>query len=227
MPLVMHRMMDALREAREVGALILDVDNGDMDGRVRSIDLMMRVIAYLVEQGFEIEHPRSPRDWYSVMVKDDESGRWIPCNITISAGGADNFTNKHAIVYSCTTLEKEDMPKVMNYDHMFQLVRRNMKVARDRSKEYYMIFLHKRRPFVLVRSLCDIKFLRSNPSNPIQIEWNKEMKLRAILSFLHESPEQTFERFRGVLAASFHGIQRTMRVVTIPIRSSSISRMPS
>lgn len=219
MPQVMKNIMEALKDAKEGGFLILDRDDEGMDGRMGSVFLKDRVISFLQGFGFDIELSSSPREWYSMLVKDPISGRKIPCNITISGGGSDNFTNKRAVVYSCTNLEKEEIPKTMSYDEMFQLVKDNLKEERDRSKEYYMIFLHKMRPFVLVRSLCDIKYLRANPSNPIQIEWLKEVKHRAPLSFLYDSPHEVFERFRGVLAKSYDGIQRRMKVVKNPIRS--------
>lgn len=226
MPQVMRSVMDVLQDARERGVLILDAHDDGLDGRVGSIYLKRRVIAFLRGYGFDVEDARSPRDWYSMLVRDPNTNEMIPCNITISSGGGDNFTIKHPIVYSCTTLEKEDIPNMMGYEDMYDLVHRNLKAQRNPLKEYYMIFLHKRRSHVVVRSLCDVKYFRSNPSNHIQIEWMKEVKFRGSISVIHETPLQVFERVRNVLAESFHGAQRRMEIVTRPmVRSTSASRM--
>lgn len=219
MPKAMRDVLDALVRARSRGDLIFDEDNMDTDGRIKSIYLKKRVIDFLRSSSFEIKDARSPRDWYSMLVKDEETRTWVPCNITISNGGTDNFANKHAIVYSCTNLGRHGIPCMMGYQDMFHLASNNMRGERDTSKEYYMIYLHKRKPQVIVRSLCDIKYFCSNPSNHIQIAWGKEMRFRASRSVLYETPSQFFERVRGVLASSYQGIQDRMGVVAQPLRA--------
>ena len=214
MPLVMKRIREELKLARNNGSLILDMSNEGLDGRIGSIYLSTLVIELLNKKGFVIEEARNARDWYSIIVHDPTTGVRIPCKITISGGGSDNFSNKHAILYSCTDLGIEDIPKVLSYDDMFHYVRKNVRRQRDPAEEYYMIYLHKTKPVVAVRSLCDIKYFRANPSNHLQINWNKEIKYRAEDSTMHVSPAEVFEAIRSTLAVSYDGIKRRMQVVT-------------
>lgn len=217
-PHIMDNVRRCLEYATQNGQLILDrCDEDIIDGRIGSVYMKKRVIDFLKDNGFEIRDSRTCRDWYSMIVVDPQEGIEIPCNITISNGGADNFHNKSAIVYSCTNLGIEEIPKMMSYDDMYNLVKDNIGSSRDRKKEYYMIFLNKRKAKVVVRSLCDIMYFRSNPSNHLQIEWNKEIKHRGQVSILCDSPLDVFERIREVLAESFTNMNERMKIVTTPM----------
>lgn len=213
----MENVRRCLEYASQNGKLILDRGDEDMiDGRIGSVYMKKRVIEFLKENGFDVRDPRTCRDWYSMIVYDPQEDIEIPCNITISNGGADNFHNKSAIVYTCTTLGIKDIPKMMSYEEMYNLVKQNIAPSRDRKNEYYMIFLNKRKAKVVVRSLCDMVYFRSNPSNHLQIEWNKEMH-RGQVSLRYDSPLEVFELIREVLAESFTNMNERMKIVTTPM----------
>lgn len=219
MPRIMRKVMHCLTEARHNGELILDAHNHGDDGRVRSIYLKSRVISYLRDHGFHVKAARTPRDWFSFVIHDVQSGIDVPCNITISSGGCDNFHNKHAIVYSCADVDMNALPKTMSYTKMFDMVRANLREVRNRKREYYMIFLHKHKPSVVVRSLCDVVHFRPNPSNHLQINWSKELNMRGPYASTMDTPSVFFERIRQVLVESYEGMHEQMRVVTEPMEA--------
>lgn len=222
-PLVIKKMLETLEWARQTGALVLDCNSDGIDGRLTSIQMKRRVIEFLERKGFEVKQASNPRAWYSMLLRNPANGDMIPCNITISMGGADNFHNKNAILYTLTTLDVENIPRVMNYEYMYELAKRHLRLSRDSDKEYYMIYLHKKKPFVVVRSLCDITYFRANPSNHLQIDWTKEIKYKGKWSFVNDTPHQVFERIRGFLAESYKGIKQNMQVVTKPLTLRKIS----
>lgn len=216
-PSVLCQIVDRLQHARKTGHLILDRDANGMDGRISSVHLKARILDFLKDSGFAVEAARTPRDWYSMAVYDAESDTHIPCKLVVSNGGADNFHNKHAIVYSCTNLPLGSLPSHMNYEQMYNLVRDNLRPWRDYNHEYFLIFIHKRKPVVALRSLCDVEFFMANASNHLQISWNKEVRFRGTIAMSQVSTWDAFERIRSVLTTSFRTMWDRVQAVMRPM----------
>lgn len=201
-PKVLHEASRHLRHRLQDRALCRE----NTDGRINSIKDEETVLTCLREQ-FEVKRPKD-RHWYDASIHDPESNHWIPINIKVTEGGCDNALNKKAIVYSYSTLVEEDIPSNMHFNKMVELVQNNLKPARDPCKEYYYMCIDKHDKSVLVRSLCDVQELRSNPQNWLQIHWKKEWAIH-----VDELPPRTvsesFHRVKNIIRESMYKIVAT------------------
>jgi hypothetical protein len=141
------------------------------DGRVASIEKEDDVINALLSRYDCIKGKK--RHWFDIAIKDI-TGEWIYCNIKISNGKTDNALQKKGIVHSLTNLHESRIPGSMNMNTMHRLLVSNMLDNRNYYREYYYIYLDKNENVVIIRSLCDIEYMQSNPSNILQINWCKE-----------------------------------------------------
>lgn len=170
------------------------------DGRINSIRDETSVIERLRE-AFHVEKPTSTRHWYDVLLYPEvENARPIPINIKVSCGGTDNALDKKAIVYSFTILEEDQIPGAMSFNGMCQLVKEYRKRERDTAKEYYYLYIDKNDGTVVLRSICDIQNMVSNPLNWMQIAWKKEKSIQETL--IDPDLDICYERVRKTLAAS-------------------------
>lgn len=173
------------------------------DGRVASIEKETDVIDALQSKfGADCKKGKK-REWFDVAFKGP-SGEWIYCNIKISnsrSKTADNALQKKGIVHSLTKLHESRIPNQMNFNTMHRLLMAEPLSERNYYREYYYIHLDKNENVVMIRSVCDIIHMQSNPSNILQISWGKE-KQRLELVEVCESIEEIREKICNVIVAS-------------------------
>lgn len=114
------------------------------------------------------------RHWYDIAYHTKRATYYI--NIKISNGGCDNAFNKKAIVYSLSSLSEDRIPNTMSFNTLYDLIYNYPLDVRTPEKEYYYLYIDKLDGSVFARSICDISYWVSNPTNTLQIQWSKEKK---------------------------------------------------
>lgn len=154
----------------EASANIKPIIPSALDGRISSAlaeqqyltNLRKHVIA--INPAIKCVIPQK-RAWCDIFIAD------IPINLKITNGGTDNAFNKNAIHY---TLFGKTIPTT-SFQAWSQLIRQSkIPLKRSKSKEYHYLVYHKKTNKTIFKSILDISEYKSNPSNIIQINWNRE-----------------------------------------------------
>lgn len=123
-----------------------------------------------------------PRSCGDILVK--MNGIWQPVNIKTTKGTIDNATSKTGIVFAFTDLFLETIPAQMNENRMWELIEEHKKHVEG--KDYwYLTFDKNNMSQVRAYGLKQIRHWKSNPSNDLQIHWEKQWE--------DESEDLTFE----------------------------------
>jgi hypothetical protein len=163
-PAVMFELETYLKECK------LNMKNGQEDGRIGSVELEKIVVDKIAEKFESIKPP--PRHWYDIALYDND--QIIYCNVKISTGNTDNANQKKAIIHSFTNVNEAKIKPNMNFNQMLRLINSDLLEVRNYHREYYYIYIDKTDGSIIIRSLCDIVNLQSNPCNYLQINWKKE-----------------------------------------------------
>ena len=149
------------------------VNKSNDEGRVNSkLDEDSIIEILKIKFGKKIQTPQI-RDMADFVLK---VGHSIPVNIKTSIGSSDNATSKLGILYSFTDMTYEEMPKTISWNKMFALLEKRKK---DLKRDYYYLCIDKNdTKNVLCRGLKEVVEWRTNPSNNLQINWEKEKKTK-------------------------------------------------
>jgi hypothetical protein len=111
--------------------------------------------------------PSKIRGWYDFLYKG------YPVNIKITKGSTDNAFNKKSLIYSLTTHDINSISSSSNWKSFSKYISSKIKDTRD-FKEYYYLVIFKDGRLPIIKSVIDIVNIKSNPTNILQINWNKE-----------------------------------------------------
>lgn len=137
--------------------------NYSNDGRINSI-FDENTILDILEKKFKIIR-QSPRSWCDLIYEG------YPINIKITNGTtADNAFNKKGLIYSCCSIDT--IPNSLN----FRQLKKHMDIIKSHRdfKEYYYLVFFKTTRIPIIKSLLDIQSIKPNPTNILQINWDKE-----------------------------------------------------
>lgn len=125
--------------------------------------------------------PCKIRGWYDFLYKG------YPVNIKITKGSTDNAFNKKSLIYSLTTNDINSISSSSNWKSFSKYISCKIKDTRD-FKEYYYLVIFKDGRLPIIKSIIDIVNLKSNPTNILQINWNKEFidSIKFQKDFKHE-----------------------------------------
>jgi len=116
------------------------------------------------------------RSFGDIIVLDYDGVTRHPVNIKTSIGSSDNSFSKGGTVFAFTNLHDTMIPKSMNFDKMNTLIKNN-NIDVPSTKDYWYLCINKKDPSkVIVRGMKQINnwVININPSNVLQINWNKE-----------------------------------------------------
>lgn len=150
----------------------------------------------LKESSFKycIKEP-APRHCGDILVKMNEI--WQPVNIKTTRGTTDNATSKSGLIFSLTGLLLEEIPPSMTEKKMWELIRENKKEVEG--KDYWYLTLDKKdMSQVRAYGLKQIKHWKSNPSNDLQIHWEKQWQ--------DESDDLSFEEAYNLIEEKWEEI---------------------
>jgi hypothetical protein len=128
-----------------------------------------------------IQTSPSQHSWYDFSYK--KGRRHLFFNIKVSKGGCIDAFNKSACIYSLTTIPLAEIPlHGMSLNTMVHLMKKFPRTTRDRSKEYYYIFIDKRNGDCFIKSMCDIQNWVPTTHNLLQIHWDKEKNSKCVVN---------------------------------------------
>jgi len=145
-----------------------DGNDGRLVSAIKEKPLLDILENLLVEEFPFIKITRpSARFWADIFING------IPINLKISSCKTDNAFNKSSIKNTC--LQTEDSMGSCNFNRLYENLVEGLKPeTRNLKTEYHYLVFDKKSGNVLCKSILDIKTYKSNPSNILQINWNKE-----------------------------------------------------
>ena len=170
--------------------------NGNVEGEGRGGSLLdegsvkRALFNHPVFRDYTIDVPA--RGFADIIILDYDKKTKHAVNIKTSIGSCDNATSKGGFLYAFTDLEIDDIPKSMNWIKFENLLQKHQKDIPH--KDYYFLCIDKNDSTeVLIRGCKSIRnwIENANPSNLLQINWNKEKK--------SEPVEQTHEEARETI----------------------------
>lgn len=185
-PYELQLIVDFLRSANLTAASPI---NGE--GRVASLkdeEVVTNIILNDATLNKFVKKP-PPRSCGDILVHTN--GCWQPVNVKTTKGTVDNATSKKGIVFSFTSLELSEIPDSLDDKKMFDMIRSNKKEVEG--KDYWYLTLNKKNMSeVRAYGLKQIKNWKSNPSNELQINWEKQWQDKSVdLTF-----EESYKTFR-------------------------------
>ena len=142
-----------------------------------------------------------PRGFGDVTVIDYDGKTKYVVNIKTSFGTSDNATSKIGFLYALTDMEPEEMPGAMNWKKFYELLQ--SRKADIPAKDYWFLSVDKNdSKEIMIRGAKQINCWtqNANPSNLLQINWNKEKSLLPL--------ERTYDEAYEVLVG---GIKQCMK----------------
>ena len=166
-PQILNDIVTALR-----GANLIAVTEDD-EGRVNSKKDENNVIEWLMAQPqFNgAVRPVALRA-FGDMIVTDENGTDHYVNIKTSRGSNDNAFSKLGFLWAFTDLPIEKMPRSIGNNKWFELITKH---RANINRDYWFLSLDKNdMSHVIIRGVKQIQFWGRNPTNNLQINWQKE-----------------------------------------------------
>ena len=173
-PQILNDIVNALTTSK------LKAVTENAEGRVNSKKDEDKIIAWLMKQPqFEGKiHDSSLRGFGDMEVIDNDNVRHV-VNIKTSIGSSDNAFSKLGILWALTDLTMQDfedlkISKKISDEKFAELI---LKHKKETDRDYWFLTLDKNDfSHVMVRGVKQITNWGKNPTNNLQIQWNKEHK---------------------------------------------------
>lgn len=113
------------------------------------------------------------RGFGDMLVKDYNLEDFHVVNIKTNSKSSDNATSKLGILWAFTNIPYEELPKSMSWKVFLNLLKNN----KDNSRDYWFLAVDKEDSSIVTVRGCKqiVNWVEnSNPSNLLQINWNKE-----------------------------------------------------
>lgn len=178
-PKILNDIVEALKKSN------LKAVNENTEGRVNSKKDEDKIIAWLQKQPkFKNRIQAGVLRSFSDMIVIDYDGSKHVVNIKTSIGSSDNAFSKLGILWAFTdlTIEQYAEFKIANKISDKKFAELIIKYKKETTRDYWFLSLDKKDfSHVIVRGVKQITHWSKNPTNNLQIMWNKE----------HESPPNT------------------------------------
>jgi hypothetical protein len=171
-PTILNDIVEALKKSN------LKAVNENTEGRVNSKKDEDKIIAWLEKQPkFDGRiKPGSLRGFGDIVVVD-YTGIEHVVNIKTSVGSSDNAFSKLGILWALTDLTLDDYQdlKIANKISDSKFAELIIKHKKETDRDYWFLSLDKKDfSHVIVRGVKQIIHWGKNPTNNLQIQWNKE-----------------------------------------------------
>jgi len=171
-PQILNDIVEALKKSN------LRAVSENSEGRVNSKKDEDKIIAWLQKQPqFAGRIKEGVLRSFSDMIVVDDQGIEHVVNIKTSVGSSDNAFSKLGILWALTDLTVEDYKrlKISNKIKDAQFAELVVKHKKETDRDYWYLSLDKKNfSHVLVRGVKQITHWGKNPTNNLQIVWNKE-----------------------------------------------------
>lgn len=170
-PKILNEAVEALKNAG------LTAVTEDDEGRVNSKKDETNVIDWLMAQPkFSGKvRPVGLRQFGDAIFTDD-NGVDHYVNIKTSIGSSDNAFSKLGFLWAFTDLSIEDMPSKISNAKWFEMISKHKK---ETDRDYWFLSFDKSdMSKVMVRGVKQIQHWGKNPTNNLQIIWNKEHEVQ-------------------------------------------------
>ena len=171
-PAILNEIVTALRTSN------LKAVNENTEGRVNSKKDEDKIIAWLQRQPqFAGRIKEGVLRSFSDMIAVDDQGIEHVVNIKTSVGSSDNAFSKLGILWALTDLTIEDYKKlkISNKISDTKFAELVIKHKKETDRDYWFLSLDKNNfSHVMVRGVKQITHWGKNPTNNLQIVWNKE-----------------------------------------------------
>ena len=171
-PQILNDIVEALKKSN------LRAVSENSEGRVNSKKDEDKIIAWLQKQPqFAGRIKEGVLRSFSDMIAVDDQGIEHVVNIKTSVGSSDNAFSKLGILWALTDLTVEDYKKlkISNKIKDARFAELVVKHKKETDRDYWYLSLDKKNfSHVLVRGVKQITHWGKNPTNNLQIVWNKE-----------------------------------------------------
>ena len=171
-PQILNDIVEALKKSN------LRAVSENSEGRVNSKKDEDKIIAWLQKQPqFAARIKEGVLRSFSDMIVVDDQGIEHVVNIKTSVGSSDNAFSKLGILWALTDLTIEDYKKlkISNKISDTKFAELVIKHKKETDRDYWFLSLDKNNfSHVLVRGVKQITHWGKNPTNNLQIVWNKE-----------------------------------------------------
>ena len=171
-PQILNDIVEALKKSN------LKAVTENTEGRVNSKKDEDKIIAWLQKQPqFAGRIKEGVLRSFSDMIAVDDQGIEHVVNIKTSVGSSDNAFSKLGILWALTDLTVEDYKKlkISNKIKDARFAELVVKHKKETDRDYWYLSLDKKNfSHVLVRGVKQITHWGKNPTNNLQIVWNKE-----------------------------------------------------
>lgn len=173
-PAILNDIVEALKKSN------LRAVTENTEGRVNSKKDEDKIIAWLQKQPqFKDRIKEGVLRSFSDMIVVDDQGIEHVVNIKTSVGSSDNAFSKLGILWALTDLTIEDYKKlkISNKISDTKFAELVIKHKKETDRDYWFLSLDKNNfSHVMVRGVKQITHWGKNPTNNLQIVWNKEHK---------------------------------------------------
>jgi hypothetical protein len=177
-PKILNDIAEALKKSN------LKAVNENDEGRVNSKKDEDKILAWLNKQPqFKGRIKNGNLRGFGDMIVIDDAGQEHVVNIKTSIGSSDNAFSKLGILWALTDLTVEDFKKhkIVNKISDKKFTELVLEHRKDTARDYWYLSLDKKDfSHVIVRGVKQITNWGKNPTNNLQIQWDKE----------HESAEK-------------------------------------
>ncbi len=171
-PKILNEIVEALKKSN------LKAVTENTEGRVNSKKDEDKIIAWLQKQPqFAGRIKEGVLRSFSDMIAVDAQGIEHVVNIKTSVGSSDNAFSKLGILWALTDLTIEDYKKmkISNKISDTKFAELVIKHKKETERDYWFLSLDKNNfSHVMVRGVKQITYWGKNPTNNLQIVWNKE-----------------------------------------------------
>jgi len=171
-PAILNEIVAALKTSN------LTAITENNEGRVNSKKDEDQIIAWLLKQSqFKDKIKEGELRGFGDMWVMDSSGKWHVVNIKTSVGSSDNAFSKLGILWALTDLTIEDFRtlKIANKISDTKFADLVVKHKKEIDRDYWYLSLDKKDfSKVMVRGVKQIKNWGKNPTNNLQIQWDRE-----------------------------------------------------
>lgn len=171
-PQILNDIVEALKKSN------LKAVNENAEGRVNSKKDEDKIIAWLEKQSkFEGRIKAGVLRSFSDMIVIDYDGTEHVVNIKTSVGSSDNAFSKLGILWALTdlTMQNYKEQKIINKISDKKFAELILKYKKETNRDYWFLSLDKKDfSQVIVRGVKQITYWGLNPTNNLQIQWNKE-----------------------------------------------------
>lgn len=167
-------LIDLVDDLKNCGLIAEQAINGE--GRVASLVDEGKIVERL------LKHPKwknyiikpTGRGAGDIIVKDyDNKHPFHLINIKTTKLTTDNATSIVGFAYSLTDLTIDELPIRMGEKKLIELIKSRPNTIKTKGY-YYLVFDKNNMSNISIRPLKDVEYWKSNPSNRLQIDWQKE-----------------------------------------------------